>query len=769
MRIHAGNIKRLMSLAMAAVLCITGLAGCNKTEQGTEQTEADVTSEARAEWLTADIENIDKKCVKLAGDTLYWAEWNYNIDEKKTENNKVCLMKAGSSRKKIFAKEDISIKDFFLNSDGSRICYMYTEDEKLVMQTDKLKDGEAETISTCVVEDAAALDALLTNAISDGAIDDDGNLWVSNYDNQLIKIETPEEGSVVAAVNTQSAGNELLLLDGAAYVYNVENNVFTLYSCVDMSVAAEYDFVGEGLIKQEVITVNAGSAIRPEQVEVKVAGSQGNAIYVVYDNNVIIYSYDGDTINEIGRVSFEKAGINGNTIEQVGWNDNSYYLYAVESGLSGEDNFIALSNDGGETKIRIELACLSSKYDDTLRELISEYNKYSKDYYIEVRQYDFRTSYDDFYLDIIRGQGADCFLLNEMQIDMLAEKGVLEELSDYYAASGTVSLDMLEDSVAGACELNGGQYVVMSKFYIMGFFINKEFSSYLENGVLQTSAMYEIMKEHPAMTFSGHNLSGSNLFYNALLPEFARYIDWDNMTCHYDDGKFAEVIKEVDELQNNRQYDDLYNEYILNGNPFENIAEKMYNNVSLLGSFTGFSVKQYAEMKDTILDVCDITGYPGNFEEPYYIMRASHLFGMNHSSAYKDGVWDFFEFVYSDKVQRQEDSFGSLAAYYFSPLKQYNQEIYDAAMAGELGIQQSYSHQINQYSHLEMEGAPALDEQDIALIQSIVDDAHLIDNMYCYDLTDILYEELDMFFAGDRSAQETAKIIQGRVELYLGE
>ena len=90
-------------------------------------------------------------------------------------------------------------------------------------------------------------------------------------------------------------------------------------------------------------------------------------------------------------------------------------------------------------------------------------------------------------------------------------------------------------------------------------------------------------------------------------------------------------------------------------------------------------------------------------------------------------------------------------------------------MAGELGIQQSYSHQINQYSHLEMEGAPALDEQDIALIQSIVDDAHLIDNMYCYDLTDILYEELDMFFAGDRSAQETAKIIQGRVELYLGE
>ena len=68
-----------------------------------------------------------------------------------------------------------------------------------------------------------------------------------------------------------------------------------------------------------------------------------------------------------------------------------------------------------------------------------------------------------------------------------------------------------------------------------------------------------------------------------------------------------------------------------------------------------------------------------------------------------------------------------------------------------------------------MEGAPALDEQDIALIQSIVDGAHLIDNMYCYDLTDILYEELDMFFAGDRSAQETAKIIQGRIELYLGE
>lgn len=139
MRINGRKIKRLMSLTMAAILCITGLAGCNKTEQGTEQTQADVTSEARAEWLTADIENIDKKCVKLAGDTLYWAEWNYSFDEKKTENNKVCLMRAGSSRKKIFAKEDISIKDFFINSDGSRICYLYTEDEKLVMQTDKLK------------------------------------------------------------------------------------------------------------------------------------------------------------------------------------------------------------------------------------------------------------------------------------------------------------------------------------------------------------------------------------------------------------------------------------------------------------------------------------------------------------------------------------------------------------------------------------------------------------------------------------------------------
>lgn len=128
MRRYQGLKRRVAAVTMAALMCLGSVTGCAKggdaaptsggatsgsdgtvsaggnTGAGGESTESEPVSapadgaKMQAKWLTVDDGGVEKKLTSLVGDTLYWAEWNYNADEKKFENQKVSYMRAGREK-----------------------------------------------------------------------------------------------------------------------------------------------------------------------------------------------------------------------------------------------------------------------------------------------------------------------------------------------------------------------------------------------------------------------------------------------------------------------------------------------------------------------------------------------------------------------------------------------------------------------------------------------------------------------------------------------
>ncbi len=135
----------MAAVTMATVFCASGLAGCAKNDDGQKTSESlkesqnttENTSSAdskddgsqaateddaqnipadgakmQAKWLTIDDGGVEKKLASLVGDTLYWAEWDFNLEEKRAENQKVSYMKAGGERHEIFADDEVLLRDF---------------------------------------------------------------------------------------------------------------------------------------------------------------------------------------------------------------------------------------------------------------------------------------------------------------------------------------------------------------------------------------------------------------------------------------------------------------------------------------------------------------------------------------------------------------------------------------------------------------------------------------------------------------------------------
>lgn len=341
MRRYQGLKRRVAAVTMAALMCLGSVTGCAKggavsaggnTGAVGESTESEPVSapadgaKMQAKWLTVDDGGVEKKLTSLVGDTLYWAEWNYNADEKKFENQKVSYMRAGREKHEIFANDDVMLREFFVNADETKICYLYRLDETMGVELDSLDkaSGETTAVSTWEITDEKLLDELISNAVTDGVLDDNDTLWLLNSDNMLLKLSADGEYEAV-----QCTGDGLLTLDKAVYVYALEENKLILYSAEDMGMKAEYDFAANGIIGAGS-SVNGGYVGRDEDTDIAVLGGNGSEFYVMCGDNVYTYTYDG-TLKAGNSISLEKSGLDNRTVTQMGRCDNRYYMYADEN------------------------------------------------------------------------------------------------------------------------------------------------------------------------------------------------------------------------------------------------------------------------------------------------------------------------------------------------------------------------------------------------------------------------------------------------------
>ena len=234
----------------------------------------------------------------------------------------------------------------------------------------------------------------------------------------------------------------------------------------------------------------------------------------------------------------------------------------------------------------------------------------------------------------------------------------------------------------------------------------------------------------------GIDLHGKKAIINGRLENYLRRGGW---------GSFSAFMNDVEKDRSGDLEKTLMNYLTTNHTYFmrEFGHFDFFKKEVLTYRTTVSSLDSYQDAVAEMGETSEWVGYPTGNGILYNEMISITPLGINHASEAKEGAWAFLEFLLSENYQGRKTGF---------PVRQDSFEKY---------LEQT--QMFNGVVQIE------LTEKDKEVLQSIIDHAYWMQAHAPYEVFHIIYEEAGAVFAGDKTSEEAAEIIQRRVQLYIQE
>ena len=130
----------------------------------------------------------------------------------------------------------------------------------------------------------------------------------------------------------------------------------------------------------------------------------------------------------------------------------------------------------------------------------------------------------------------------------------------------------------------------------------------------------------------------------------------------------------------------------------------------------------------------------------------------------KDGAWDFLEYWLSEEIQYATWSFPARSDVFENMISQDVSPRYT-----EKGYTEEYFSRVNYYTGEKVKKWLRINDEDRTKLREMLEHAEFANVMHQSFLQGVLFEELQAYFAGDKSVEAVMDIIQNRISLYLME
>ena len=437
-----------------------------------------------------------------------------------------------------------------------------------------------------------------------------------------------------------------------------------------------------------------------------------------------------------------------------------------------------------QEEIILKLGCVYTDY--YLTKAIIKFNKQNTGVRISVREYsqynneenEWRGAATQFNNDIVTGNVPDIILLNsELPIESYFQKGLFADLNTFIdnPEIGVKRADYLEN-VLKACEVDGRLNSMILSFTLNTLAAKSQYVG-TESGWTLAEMMNAIANMPEGMS-AFMEYSRKNILDNFFSYSMDTFVNWDTGETYFEDAGFIDFIKFLETCPEKGFWESLYPD---DGSEYEynEELEKEYSQKYELRFYKDYSLFYMANISNFTrlmnlrgqFATNDITyvGFPTNDElsNGATILPQAELAISSQSLAQRE-AWGFIKFVLNDEdynnntwafstnVQRLEDMKASAADEYYY----YEQTEDDLAWYKDY-----YSEEY--YEYMKTRNQP-LDESTIEQTMDIIKGATKVQRND-QELLDIINEELSVFFAGTRSAEETARIINSRARIYVSE
>ena len=502
-------------------------------------------------------------------------------------------------------------------------------------------------------------------------------------------------------------------------------------------------------------------------------------------------------------LSWLDSDLSPDSIGHVAAMENGDFLLYNQNWETNSSELIRLvktENDPSKEKKIITLATLNM--DSEMRTLSSDFNKNSSEYRIKVTDYSEYNTGDDYTAgitklntEIIAGRVPDIIAVGYfMPIDQYAAKGILEDLTPYIERD--LGKDALVDDFFKTLrDDNGKLYEAYSAFTMQTLVgLRSVVGDEADWSFKKLQEAFATLPEGASIV--GDYYSRSSALYMFLYSNMDKFVNWETGKCTFDSQDFIDLLETVKTFPADEDIKSNDGETAYVSDQVKVLTGKQLLSNANAYSLTDFRANTfYAYGKDDI----SFVGYPGTGAA---FSAAGMGYAISAKSENKEAAWQFVSRILTEDYQNGQNKYG-----YYNGFPT-NEAVFDKMMEAEatptfdenavisstyvvgnngtssdggLGEREPYySGATNDKGVHEQPKTTygfggditvevyAMTEQEKEVVLDLLKNTTTF-MRYDSSLSDIINEEIQPFFKGEKSAADAAKMIQSRATIYVNE
>lgn len=590
-----------------------------------------------------------------------------------------------------------------------------------------------------------------------------------------------------------------LFTDDKGYVYTYDYQTLNIYGadgtrCVSLD-AAQIDGTVCQLSEGEVGVVGSSAdgtrVFRPYDPVTQSFGSEtpinasawnvfpGNDVYrYFYLNSNNIFGERQDTGETEKVLDWLACDIDSNNLsgDSYAFLDDGRIVAIIydytSSEVGNQQQVIVLNRVDAATvqqKTELTLACFSLDYN--LRSQIVRFNRTNASYRIVVTDYAEYSTDDDYYAgltklntEILAGKVPDLFA-NGLMMPMrqYAAKGLLEDLWTYIDADPEYTRDSFVQGPLLAAQTDDKLYQLPLDFTVAtAVGLGKVVGDYDTWTLAElTDALGKLPQG--AMVFDRYTTQESVLQYCVMLNA-ENFIDWQTGTCNFESDAFQALLEFVKLFPAEYEYND--EEYESDFSRMKNGKQLLY-----LTEVSGFedTYNTFAALDN---DICFV-GFPSEDGKSGNTFSTSVSLSISSTCKDKTGAWSFLRSTLSQEYQDDLWSFPIVQSVFDSKAAKAMEQEYELDENGNQVLDENgqpipVSHGGMSWGNEDIIELYAVTQEQYDTIMGLIEKTTRFAD-YDTNIMTIISEEAAGFLAGDKTVEETARLIQSRANLYLQE
>lgn len=736
------NVLKSLLLLSAAALSLA-FAGCGSKETESTEVQDEYIYTGEYEKLKdVDIENGYVNAFYLNEDTVYALAAEYDPNTYESTGN--TLYTFNIKTKEITSVQLASntsgeqsyIQNFKVLSDGSikAIVDSYAINGTDYSETYYLAeyDASGNLVSYTDLTEAVGSSTESYEYVQNAVFNDDGTVCLVLSQSVCV---VGEDGSLKSKISNNNYIQSVFVnKDGDIYVKQYSDNdlTYAMYR-VDLdskSLIKDEKLPGDG----DLIECEDGTYLILNDTGVfsyDVTTKEKTALFNWVDVDVLSYSVDNFIVNDDGSFS----------MLQMQYTDNDSYLE------------YATFRKGLKSEVEKEIVTLGTAYlDYTLKERIIDFNKSNTQYRVSVKVYGDGEDVDAglTLLDTaINTKGEiDLVDLSQSSGKKYAKAGALADLYELMNNDSTIKKEDLFENILSAWEYDGKLYQIAPAFTLRAAASSKSYVDSL--GDWNVDKLIELRNTYPDSAFLEYGYQQSALDF-ALTGAMSDFVNTEEATCDFENEEFYKILEFAKTFPKEADYD-------------KNTWEQIQSGDVLFTSLDIYDV-QAIDIYNQLFDGgISIVGYPSK-DGGVVTVSGSLSVGISATSTHTEGAWAFISSLLTEDAM--ESYYDGLPLRISSFDEKMKDEMEVSTYVDENGVTQKVSKGGWGYEDIMIEyyGATQDEVDELKRVISSATGVVSVDEQ----ITNIITEETQAFFEGQKSAEEVASVIQSRAKIYLAE